>query len=47
MGRSHPLEGNPKVREEAKVGDWEGEESTTMACGDGEVAVVRGNGKAA
>jgi hypothetical protein len=47
MGRSHPLEGNPKVREEAEVGDWEGEESTTMACGDGEVAVVRGNGKAA
>jgi hypothetical protein len=41
------LEGNPKAREEAKVGHREGEESTTMACRDGETTVVRGNVKAA
>jgi hypothetical protein len=45
MGRFHPSEGNPKAREEAEVGDREGEESTTTVCRDGE-AVVRGNGKA-
>jgi hypothetical protein len=34
------------VREEVVVGDWEGEEITMTACRDGEVTVVRGNGKA-
>jgi hypothetical protein len=34
------------VREEDEVGDQEGEESTMMACGDGEAVVARGNGKA-
>jgi hypothetical protein len=35
IGRPHPPEGHPKARLEAKVGDWEGEESTRMMCGDG------------
>jgi hypothetical protein len=47
LGWPHRLEGNPKAREEVKIGDQEGEESTMMACGDGEAAVVRTNGKAA
>jgi hypothetical protein len=47
IGRPHPPEGNSKAREEAKDGDREGEESTMMACGEGEAMVVRGNGKAA
>jgi hypothetical protein len=47
MGRPHPLEGNPKVREEVEVEDQDGEESTMTAYGDGEAAMARGNGKAA
>jgi hypothetical protein len=46
-GRPHPLEGNPKEREVAKVGDQEGEESITTTCGDAEAVVARGNGKIA
>jgi hypothetical protein len=33
------------VREEAEVGDWEGEEGTMTACGDGEAVVARGSRK--
>jgi hypothetical protein len=41
------MEGNPKAREQAKVGDQEGKESTTTVCGDGDDTVARGNKKAA
>jgi hypothetical protein len=45
MGRPHPPVGNPKVRGEGEVGDWEGEESTMTTCGDDEAMVARGNEK--